>query len=65
MEFIQNVCNIGQQDFERLLLKTAIAELKNRISVIRSSGIFNDWSYPDQIRLARMLVSFEREKGFT
>ena len=45
---------IGQQDFERILLKTAIAELKNRISVIRSSGIFNDWSYPDQIRLARM-----------
>eukprot|EP00597_Dinobryon_sp_UTEXLB2267_P014299 CAMPEP_0170116102 /NCGR_PEP_ID=MMETSP0020_2-20130122/12003_1 /TAXON_ID=98059 /ORGANISM="Dinobryon sp., Strain UTEXLB2267" /LENGTH=1446 /DNA_ID=CAMNT_0010344023 /DNA_START=151 /DNA_END=4491 /DNA_ORIENTATION=- len=45
---------IGQQDFERILLKTAIAELKNRISVIRSCGIFSTWSYSDQIRLARM-----------
>lgn len=51
---VNTMTYIGQQDFERLLLKTAIAELKNRISVIRSSGIFHDWSYPDQIRLARM-----------
>lgn len=45
---------IPEREFNRVLLDTALEELKTRLRAIVSSGIFQQWSMEDIIRLSRM-----------
>lgn len=54
MRSMTELLMVGEKDFERILLSSALEDLKKRLEVIRSCCVFSNWSRDDHIRLARM-----------
>jgi len=55
--YIQSMCEIlmlQEQDFERLLLEPALEDLRRRLDLLRSCGIFSKWTAKQHVRLVRM-----------
>ena len=63
---IQGMCELlmlRESDFEKVLLEPTLDDLKRRLDAIRSCGIFNKWTAPQHVRLARMGQIKRYKKG--